>query len=122
MKTWYLLIVVVLFLGSCSRIFGAKKVECCEKVAACCYEEMCCLPRYAKAAGIEPKVFTPTVPVYGKPEDFEPAPGETITKPGFFTRFNPFRSPADSSAQDTESEPTGDDEKEGGFFDWLSPF
>jgi len=38
---------------------------------------MCCLPRYAQAAGVEMKPFTTNIPVYGvaREQDLEPPPG-----------------------------------------------
>src|SRR5262245_6574303 len=92
MKTLYpLFLLSILLVGACSYLSSPRKVECCENKAACCYGQMCCLPRYAKAAGVEPKVFTPEVPVYGAWQDLQPPPGAVIVKPGLLTRFNPFR-------------------------------
>ena len=92
MKTLYPLVLLsILLCGACSYLSSPKKVECCENKAACCYGQMCCLPRYAKAAGVEPKVFTPEVPVYGAWQDLEPPPGGVIVKPGLLARLNPFK-------------------------------
>src|SRR5436309_15568641 len=92
MRKLSLLLLLGILCISCSRLFSPKKVECCEKKAACCYEQMCCLPRYAKSAGVEPKAFTPEVPVYGTSQDLEPPPGAVIVKPGLFDRLTPFGS------------------------------
>ena len=94
MRKWYLLALITsLTMSSCTKlIFGGKEVECCEQQAQCCHEEMCCLVRYAKAAGKEPKVFTPEIPVYARPEDLEPEEGDLIIEPGFISRWNPFAS------------------------------
>ena len=108
--------------SSCSWLSSAKKVECCEKTAACCHEQICCLPRYAKAAGQEPKPFTPEVPVYGTAEDFEPQPGETITKPGLLSRLNPFGSEEDNQPQAPQEDTPEEQAEEKGFFGRLLPF
>jgi hypothetical protein len=93
-----------------------RKVECCEKKAACCHGQMCCLPRYAKAAGVEPKAFTPEVPVYSSAQDVEPAPGEMIEKPGWFARLNPFKGSGDQgpSSSSTSSGGSSDDDSSWG--------
>lgn len=129
MKKLCLLVLLSVLCSSCSRLFGPKKVECCEKTAACCYEQMCCLPRYALNAGLEPKTFTPEVPVYGVSQDLEPAPGEVVVKPTFFSRFNPFaRSddrPPQGQAQDgrsTQGSSSGPPKSKGIFGRWLWPF
>jgi hypothetical protein len=114
--------VMVFASSSCSWLFSAKKVECCEKTAACCYEQMCCLPRYVKAAGQEPKPFTPEVSVYGRAEDFEPQPGETITKPGLLSRWNPFASSDDNQPQAQQEPSPEEPTEEKGFFGRLLPF
>ncbi|MBI3301412.1 MAG: hypothetical protein HYZ72_04945 [Deltaproteobacteria bacterium] len=131
MRTLYpLLPLSLLLVGACSWLFSPKKVECCEKKAACCYEQMCCLPRYAKAAGLEPKPFTTDVPVYGTAQDLEPPPGAVIVKPGLLARWNPFRrsedeqkpqgQPQDEQAkQDTAKEEKKEDK---GFLGRLLPF
>src|SRR5215813_1467824 len=91
MTTLYsLFLLSILLFGACSYFSSPKKVECCENKAACCYGQMCCLPRYATAAGAEPKVFTPEVPVYGAWQDLTPPPGAVIVKRGWLARFNPF--------------------------------
>ncbi len=93
MKKWLALIWICLMLNSCSTwIYSKKEIECCENQAACCHEQMCCLVRYAKAAGKEPKVFTPDVPVYARPEDMEAPQGAIVVKPGLFARLNPWSS------------------------------
>jgi hypothetical protein len=130
MRKLSLLLLCSIVCGSCSRLFPPKKVECCEKKAACCYEQMCCLPRYAKGAGVEPKAFTPEVPVYGTAQDLEPPPGGVIVKPGLFARLNPFRraeeeqKPQDQSQDEhSKQDPSTEERKEDtGFFGRLLPF
>lgn len=122
MRKSFFLVVFCALCGSCSWMFPPKKVECCEKTAACCYEHICCLPRYAKAAGREPKPFTPEVPTYGTAQDLEPQPGETITKPGLLSRFNPFGGVEDEQQRTNGAEPTQEENEDTGFFDRLLPF
>jgi hypothetical protein len=143
-----LILVSILVIGACSYILPAKKVECCESKAACCFDQMCCLPRYAKNAGVEPKVFTPEVPTYGAWQDLEPPPGDVIVKRGWLSRFNPFadsldeprerpqpqpKEPSDQSAQadqpdqqtadaGDQSADAGNDDDESGFLGRLWPF
>jgi hypothetical protein len=125
-KVLLLLIVLSVLYTSCAWLFPPQKVECCEKTAACCHEQMCCLPRYAKAAGREPKSFTTETPVYGTAQDLEPQPGETITKPGLLSRWNPFGSSEDgqSKADDAEkaAEKPEEEKEDEGFFGRLLPF
>jgi len=130
MRKLHLLLLLSILCGSCSRLFPPKKVECCEKTAACCYEQMCCLPRYAKNAGLEPKPFTTNVPVYGTSQDLEPPPGAVIVKPGLLARWNPFRRSED--AQKPQEQPQDEQAKQDsategkkedrGFFGRLLPF
>ncbi|MCS6924595.1 MAG: hypothetical protein NZ578_01715 [Candidatus Binatia bacterium] len=109
--------------SSCSWLFPPKKVECCEKVAPCCYEQMCCLPRYTRAAGKEPKPFTPEAPVYGTAQELDPKPGETITKPGLLSRLNPFGRSEDEQPSQAESTADAEEEKDDkGFLERLLPF
>jgi hypothetical protein len=128
MRKLYCLIMLWLFgigvfaSSSCSWLFPPRKVECCEKAAACCYEQMCCLPRYARAAGHEPKLFTPEVPVYGTAQDLEPKPAETITKPGLLSRLNPFGGTEDEQKQSTDDTAVEAEKDDKGFFDRLLPF
>jgi hypothetical protein len=94
--------------------------------AACCFEQMCCLPRYAKAAGVEPKAFTPEVPVYSSTQSLDPLPGETVKKSGWFDQYNPFKgdegkSSPPSPAPQTASQESPKDEGEG-FWGRLWPF
>src|SRR4249920_2377323 len=112
-----LFLCVLLFAGACSYFFPPRTVQCCENKAACCFDQMCCLPRYAKAAGVEPKMFTPEVPVYSSAESLEPFPGQTINKTRWFDRFNPFKgdegksstsSPAPQTASKESTEDKGD--------------
>src|SRR5262245_6566552 len=114
MRTLYpIFLVTLLICGACSYLLPAKKVECCENKAACCFEQACCLPRYAKAAGVEPKPFTTDVPVYGtaRDEDLQPAQGEVVVKPTWLSRLNPFSSTEDQKPKvQTPSEPAKQDE------------
>jgi len=126
MKKWTLFLLLSILCSTCSYLSSPKKVECCEKKAKCCYDQMCCLPRYAKAAGVEPKAFTPEVPVYGTAQDLEPPPGPPPQKPSFLSRLNPFggsegeQNPQGSSSATKES--PQEDKEEGGFFSKLWPF
>jgi len=129
MKKLYLLLLLCLLASACSRWLFPQKVQCCEAKAACCHTQMCCLPRYAQAAGKEPKDFTPETPVvYGLARDLEPKPGETITKPGLLSRFNPFGSSEGEKAQEKSDEggeqkaSAEDKGEEKGFFRRLLPF
>ena len=106
MKTLYpLFLVGILLCGACSYFLPAKKVECCENKAACCYDQMCCLPRYARGAGVEPKVFTPEVPVYGAWQDLTPPPGAVIVRKGWFARHNPFGSSEEEQRPQEQPQP-----------------
>ena len=98
MKIFVSLLLVAFLCNSCSYVMPPRKVECCEKKAACCHGQMCCLPRYAKAAGVEPRAFTPEVPVYSSAQDVEPAPGEMVEKPTWFSRLNPFKGSGSSES------------------------
>ena len=122
-KCYVLALITSLTLSSCTTwIFGKKEVECCEQQAACCYEQMCCLVRYAKAAGREPKVFTPEVPVYARPEDLEPEEGDVIIEPGFFSRWNPFASKeGDLQELEEATEDNEEDDEDNILRGWL-PF
>ncbi len=106
MKTLYpLFLLSILLFGACSYLSSPKKVECCENKAACCYGQICCLPRYAKAAGVEPKVFTPEVPTYGAWKDLEPPPGGVIVKRGWLARHNPFGSSEEEEKPQAQPQP-----------------
>lgn len=84
---------------------------------------MCCLPRYARAAGREPKPFTPEAPVYGTAQEFDPKPGETITKPGLLSRLNPFGGSEDEqSSQEGHAADAEEEKDDKGFFERLLPF
>jgi len=100
-----LFLVSILVFGACSYILPAKKVECCENKAGCCYDQLCCLPRYAKNAGVEPKVFTPEVRTYGAWQDLEPPPGDVIVKRGWLSRFNPFDDSLDKPRSQPQPQP-----------------
>jgi len=121
-KTYYFLLGFLFLSYACSwGPFAKKKVECCENEAACCYGDICCLPRYARAAGQEPKSFTPSVPVYGSARDFEPAPGETITTPGILSEYNPFPGFFGGDKDEDEAKPARSEEDQG-FLSSLWPF
>jgi hypothetical protein len=124
MKKCFALVWICLMLSSCSSwIFGQKKVECCENQAACCHEQMCCLVRYAKSAGKEPKVFTPDVPVYARPEDLEAPEGATVVKPGILSYLNPWGSKFSDLEEEEKAEavaPSDDDDDS--LFKGLLPF
>ncbi len=133
MRTLYpLFLLSILLCGACSYFLSAKKVECCENKAACCFDQMCCLPRYAKAAGAEPKVFTFDTPAYGTWQDLEPPPGSVIIKRGWLSRFNPFSSdeeeqkprpqPQPQDAQAKQDTNPAEQEEDGGFLGRLWPF
>lgn len=126
-RTLYpLLLLLLLVAGACSYILPQRTVECCENKAACCFEQMCCLPRYAVAAGKEPKPFTTNIPVYGtsREEDLQPPPGAVVVKKGWLARLNPFGSADDgyrprSASPDTTAS-TSQEEKS--IWDRLWPF
>jgi hypothetical protein len=125
------LLLLFVLCSSCSYILPPKKVECCEQKAACCYDQMCCLPRYAKAAGVEPKAFTPETPSYASAEDLQPPPGAKVDKPGWLSRLNPYpwlteeqeaaaAKKGQEKSQEAPSEPS-EDEKQS-FWSRLWPF
>jgi len=124
-----LFLVSILMCGACSYLWSAKKVECCENKAACCYEQLCCLPRYANAAGVEPKVFTPDTPTYGTWQDLEPPPGSVIVKRTWLGRLNPFSSSEEgpkpqprSQDEQAPQQDTSAPEEDKGFLGGLWPF
>lgn len=123
-KSFALVVVFSVLCGSCGVSLFPKKVECCEQTAKCCYGQMCCLPRYAKAAGREPKAFTPEAPVvYGAAQDLEPRPGETIVRPGLIARLFPFLREDEPQQPKGGQKPTpAQSQEEEGFFDRLWPF
>jgi hypothetical protein len=90
MKNTALLLLSFVLCTSCSYVTPAKKVDCCEQKAACCHDQMCCLPRYAHAAGVDPKAFTPETPSYASAEDLQPPPGSVTGKPSWLSRLNPY--------------------------------
>ncbi len=109
-----LLLLSLLLAGACSYIFPPRKVECCENKASCCFEQMCCLPRYAVAAGKEPKPFTTNVPTYGtaRPEDLEPPPGAVVVKKGWLARWMPFGLGDDQKPRELPPEKPKDSDSE----------
>ena len=131
MRTLYpLLLLALLLAGACSYIFPPRKVECCENRAACCFDQMCCLPRYAEAAGVEMKPFTTNIPTYGvaREQDLEPPPGSVIIKKGWLARWNPFGSSDDAytpreQPQDAQSGSNSEQQEENtGLWGRLWPF
>ena len=66
----------------------------------------------------EPGQFTTATPAYGSARDYEPAPGETITKPGLLSKYNPLKGIIGDDAD--EQVASSDDEE--GFFRNLFPF
>ena len=130
MKTLYpLLLISLLLAGACSYIFPPRRVECCENKAACCFDQMCCLPRYAKEAGVEPKPFTTNIPTYGvaREQDLEPPPGSVVIKKGWLARWNPFGSsydayPPPERTQDTQSSDGSEQKENKGLWGRLWPF
>lgn len=123
-KSFALVVVFSVLCGSCASSLFPKKVECCERTAKCCYGQMCCLPRYAKASGHEPKAFTPEAPVvYGAAQDLEPRPGEAIVKPGLLARLFPFlREDEPQPPKGGQKPPTEQPPEDKGFFSRLWPF
>lgn len=126
-SSWLLLLLFTLC-SACSYIIPPKKVACCEQKAACCHGQMCCLPRYAKAAGVEPKAFTPETPSYASAEDLQPPEGATVDKPGWLSRLNPYpwlteEREAEAAKKRRENpQETSSKEEEEGFLGSLWPF
>lgn len=130
MKNMLSLLLALMFVwcSACSYITPPKKVECCEQKAACCYDQMCCLPRYASAAGVQPKAFTPETPSYASAEDLQPPPGATVDKPTWLSRLNPYpwlaeekAASSSSKGQEKPQESVSKDEGES-FWGRLWPF
>jgi hypothetical protein len=119
MKILYpLLLCALLFAGACSYFFPPRVVECCENKAACCFDQMCCLPRYAQAAGVELKPFTTNLPTYGstREQDLD-RPGSVIVKKGWLAKVNPFGEsettpPPQAPPQDTSTSSGSDKRRE----------
>lgn len=130
MRTLYpLLLIILLLAGACSYIFPPRKVECCENTAACCFDQMCCLPRYAQAAGVEPKPFTTNIPTYGvaREQDLEPPPGAVIVKKSWLARWNPFGGSDEvykprEQPQDPQASAGSVQQEDKGFWGRLWPF
>ena len=128
MKNPPLLFVVLMLCSSCSYISPPKKVECCEHKAACCYDQMCCLPRYAMAAGAQPKAFTPETQSYASADDLQPPSGATVDKPSWLSRFNPYpwmaeeRAASSSSKGQEKPKESASKEEDKGFWGRLWPF
>jgi hypothetical protein len=124
-----LLLLSLLLAGACSYIFPPRKVECCEGKAACCFDQLCCLPRYATAAGKEPKPFTTNIPTYGtaRSEDLEPPAGAVVVKKGWLARWNPFdrsdevQKPREQP-QDQQASAGAESKGDKGLWDRLWPF
>lgn len=131
MRTLYpLLLITLLLAGACSYIFPPRKVECCENTAACCFDQMCCLPRYAQAAGVEPKPFTTNIPTYGvaREQDLEPPPGAVVVKKGWLAQWNPFGSsddaykPREQQPQEPQASADSGQQEDKGLWGRLWPF
>lgn len=115
----------LLFAGACSYFFPPRSVECCENKAACCFDQMCCLPRYAIAAGVEPKPFTTNIPVYGtaRAQDLEPPPGAVIIKKGWLAKLNPFGGDEERSQTQVQTASSSAEQKEEkSFWSRWNPF
>jgi hypothetical protein len=120
-----LIVAVGLALSGCGRVkhrFLRTKVECCEKKAACCNEEICCLPRYA--GGKTPKVQNTVKPVAIPVRIARERSGEEEQeKSGLFSRLNPlaYLRTGDKKGQDgAEDDEKKKDEKN--FFGRIIPF
>ena len=70
---------------------------------------MCCLPRYAAAAGVQPKAFTPETPSYASAEDLQPPPGATVNKSTWLSRLNPYPWLTEEKAASSSSKPKEQD-------------
>ena len=66
----------------------------------------------------EPGQFQTATPTYGRARDIDPGAGETITKPGLLSKYNPFKGFMD----DDEDEPAASSDDDEGFFGNLFPF
>ena len=66
----------------------------------------------------EPEQFPTATPAYGRARDIDPGSGETITKPGLISKYNPFK----GFLGDDEDEPVVSSDDEDGFFGNLFPF
>ena len=65
----------------------------------------------------EPGQFQTATPTYGRARDIDPGAGETITKPGLLSKYNPFKGFMDED----EDEPVAASDDDG-FFGNLFPF
>lgn len=65
----------------------------------------------------EPGQFQTATPTYGRARDIDPGAGETITKPGLLSKYNPLKGFMDED----EDEPVASSDDEG-FFGNLFPF
>ncbi|MBI3756450.1 MAG: hypothetical protein HY267_00585 [Deltaproteobacteria bacterium] len=90
---------------------------------------MCCLPRYAQAAGVELKPFTTNLPIYGstREQDLEPPPGSIIVKKGWLAKWNPFggsepTQPPQEPPKDKPSSPDAEQKEEKSFWARWWPF
>ena len=66
----------------------------------------------------EPEQFPTAPPVYGRARDTEPGAGETITKPGLLSKYNPFK----GLLGDDEDEQVASSDDDEGFLGNLFPF
>jgi hypothetical protein len=91
---------------------------------------MCCLPRYAQAAGVEPKPFTTNIPTYGvaREQDLEPPPGAVVVKKGWLAQWNPFGSsddaykPREQQPQEPQASADSGQQEDKGLWGRLWPF
>ena len=95
----------LLVLGaSCSRLPFSK---------GCCDDDRDLGVTYLQ----EPGQFQTAAPTYGRARDIDPGAGETITKPGLLSKYNPLK----GFMSDDEDEPVAASDDEG-FFGNLLPF
>ncbi len=66
----------------------------------------------------EPGQFPTATPAYGRARDIDPGAGETITKPGLLSKYNPFK----GFIGDGEDEQVASSDDDEGFFGNLLPF
>lgn len=95
---------LIVFGASCSRLPFSK---------GCCEDDRNLGITYLQ----EPEQFPTATPAYGRARDIDPGSGETITKPGLLSKYNPFKGFMD----DDEDEPVASSDDDG-FFGNLFPF
>ena len=67
----------------------------------------------------EPEQFPAATPAYGRARDTDPGAGETITKPGLLSKYNPFKGLVGDAGDERRASSTDDED---GFFGGLLPF